>query len=196
MKKIPKRLGEILIEGEIVTKEQLKKALEIQRKEKRLLGEILVDLGYIAKEKLDLALVRQFGSRLGEILVRNKMINFEQLHKALERQRDVNSPLGEILIALGYISEESLLKSLSTRYGMPFIKLADYKVNVEALNKLPMELCRDYNVLPIDIKEGCLIVATATPEDIITEENMKAITGMPVKVVIALRAEIRDRISP
>lgn len=196
MEKALKRLGQILIEGEIVTKKQLKKALEIQRKGKRLLGEILVDLGYIAKEKLDLALAGQFGSRLGEILVRNKMINFEQLHKALERQRDVNSPLGEILIALGYISEESLLKTLSTRYGMPFIKLADYKVNVEALNKLPMELCRSYNVLPIDIKEGCLIVATATPEDIITEENIKAITGMPVKIVIASRAEIRERISP
>lgn len=196
MEKIPKRLGEILIEGGIVTKEQLERALEIQRKEKRLLGEILVDLGYIIKEKLDLALARQFGSRLGEILVKNKMISFEQLHIVLEKQREINRPLGEILMDMGYISEESFLKALSTKYGIPFIKLADYKINVEALNKLPIELCRSYNVLPIDIKEGCLIVATANPEDIITEENIKAITGMMVKVVVASSAEIRKRISP
>ncbi|MEA3328434.1 MAG: hypothetical protein U9Q08_01655 [Candidatus Omnitrophota bacterium] len=196
MKKILKRLGEILIEGGIVSQKQLNNALMVQHKERKLLGEILVRLNYITKEKLDLALARQFGSKLGEILIKDKLINFKQLHRALEKQAQVNRSLGEVLTDLGYVSEQNLLKALSLRYNISFVDLKKYKINIEALNKVPVELCREHNVLPVDIKDGYLVIATATPEDVITEENIEVITGMKVRIIIASAGEIKKRVSP
>ena len=47
------RLGEILLEADVLTKRQLSKALAMQEAgDKRRLGEILVDLGYITVEDL------------------------------------------------------------------------------------------------------------------------------------------------
>jgi len=52
VRSLRKRLNEILIEGKVITKEQLKKALEIQDKEGGRLGQILIKLGFISEKDL------------------------------------------------------------------------------------------------------------------------------------------------
>ena len=61
MSSIPKKLGELLIESNLVSEQQLLAALAIQENNKRPLGEILVDQGYITKEKLETVLAKQAG---------------------------------------------------------------------------------------------------------------------------------------
>ena len=46
--------------------------------------------------------------RLGELLVREKLINAEQLKKAIEEQRSSGGRLGYNLAKLGYINEKDL----------------------------------------------------------------------------------------
>jgi len=45
-------LGEMLLEDGAITREQLDKALEVQKKEGGLMGIILVNLGFIAEKTL------------------------------------------------------------------------------------------------------------------------------------------------
>lgn len=45
-------LGELLIENNVITREQLEKAIEVQKKEGGLIGIILVNLGYIDEPTL------------------------------------------------------------------------------------------------------------------------------------------------
>jgi len=58
---ISKQLGELLVERNIITKEQLEKALEIQKGKGGLLGEILNELGYAKEEDIAHALTAQYG---------------------------------------------------------------------------------------------------------------------------------------
>lgn len=58
---VRKRLGELLIEREVITQEQLQEALSTQSKNKKLLGEILVDLGYATEEEIMICLTAQYG---------------------------------------------------------------------------------------------------------------------------------------
>jgi len=60
-KKIGKKLGEILIRSELITEEQLQRALDFQRGEGGLLGEILVKLGYVNEHDIVQALTVQYG---------------------------------------------------------------------------------------------------------------------------------------
>ena len=73
---VNKKLGEILIENNLVTEEQLNDALKIQRNDKKLpLGMILVNQGALSKKDLDLTL-DYYNKRLklGEILISRKII--------------------------------------------------------------------------------------------------------------------------
>jgi type IV pilus assembly protein PilB len=60
-KRIGKKLGEILIRSELITEEQLQRALDFQRGEGGLLGEILVKLGYVNEHDIVQALTVQYG---------------------------------------------------------------------------------------------------------------------------------------
>jgi type IV pilus assembly protein PilB len=58
---LSKPIGEILIEKGVITREQLLKALELQKKESKLIGEILINLGIVKEEEVAQALTMQYG---------------------------------------------------------------------------------------------------------------------------------------
>ena len=55
------KLGEILLRNGILSKEQLRMALDLQRREGGLLGEILIKLGYVNEHDIVQALTVQCG---------------------------------------------------------------------------------------------------------------------------------------
>ena len=48
---VAKRIGELLVEGGILSQSQLEQALFAQRKDGRKLGQLLVELGLVTEEK-------------------------------------------------------------------------------------------------------------------------------------------------
>lgn len=56
-----KPLGQLLLERKLITKEQLEKALEIQKEQSGLIGQILVSLGYVNEEEIAHAITVQYG---------------------------------------------------------------------------------------------------------------------------------------
>lgn len=61
LKTMTMKLGQLLINNNVITKEQLKEALEVQKKEGGRIGSVLVKLGFLNEEKLAEFLSKQFG---------------------------------------------------------------------------------------------------------------------------------------
>jgi len=116
-------LGQILLDGEFITEEDLERALLEQRHTNELLGEILVrtevldpqDLRAVLSISEDLSSSEQAvrlaaGVRrlLGELLLLGKRITREQLDEALETQRQTGETLGDVFLRLELISEREL----------------------------------------------------------------------------------------
>ena len=63
-----KRLGELLLEEDVLTKRQLQKALDLQKSgDKRKIGEILIDLGYLTVEDMTDVMMHQASSAQQEV---------------------------------------------------------------------------------------------------------------------------------
>lgn len=60
-KRIVEKLGEILVQGGVISEQQLQRALDFQRREGGLLGEILIKLGYVNEREIVQALTAQYG---------------------------------------------------------------------------------------------------------------------------------------
>ncbi len=190
MTKIPQKLGELLVSNGLLTEEQLMAALEQQKKNRRLLGEIIIERGYTTKEKLDAVLAHQYGSVLGEILIKNGHVTFEQLQNAMDDQRSSSKTLGEILIDRGYVAESDLINGLAQQYKIPYVRLATYEINPEAVGKVPLDALKKYCVFPIDVQDNMLVVATSNPEDFIAESDLRFLSGMYIKFVLVSRSEL------
>lgn len=119
--------GELLVSENIITDEQLERALSLQkssRDQRNLIGVILIRLGYITMETLIKYLEVQTEMLMndhpekkvppiGELLIRNGEITREQLMEALKQQeRSATTPLGIILVQLDYIDADVLIRYL------------------------------------------------------------------------------------
>lgn len=195
MTKIPRRLGEMLVEHKILSEVQLLEALSVQKRERKLLGEIIVELGYLTKEKLDSALALQYGSKLGEILINKKLISFEQLQNVLEEQKNSTYSLGEILVMKGFVTEADMIEGLAQQYQMPYIKLSETEIDPEAIAKVPLDALKKYCVFPIRMENNMLVVATTNPEDVIAEADLKFLSGMYIKFVLASKSDLLSYLS-
>ncbi len=67
--------------------------------------------------------------RIGDLLVREKVISPAQLEQALKVQKETGSRLGSILVKLGFLSDEEVTNFLSRQYGVPAINLAYFEVD-------------------------------------------------------------------
>jgi GSPII_E N-terminal domain. len=56
MEKGVKKLGDILVDAELITEDQLKEALQLQKQNYKPLGELLLDLNYVTENQLYKAL--------------------------------------------------------------------------------------------------------------------------------------------
>ena len=133
-------------------------------------------------------------NRLGELLVRNKLISEVQLAKALEEQRVQGGRLGASLIKLGFLHEDELAAFLSRQYGVPSINLSEFEIDSTVIKLVPAEVAQKYQVIPINRAGSTLIIAMSDPSNIFAIDDIKFMTGYNVEVVVAAEASIKQSI--
>src|SRR5688500_12227041 len=88
-------------------------------------------------------------SRIGDILIRAKLVTREQVDTALDRQRAQGGGLlGEHLIALGFIDENQLAEQLARQFGIPIVDPSSADISPEVLELVPPAIIRKNQILP------------------------------------------------
>jgi type II secretory ATPase GspE/PulE/Tfp pilus assembly ATPase PilB-like protein len=133
--------------------------------------------------------------RIGEILERSGGVSGAQLAEGLEEQRVSGERLGRCLLKLGYLPEDALLKALSEQLGIPLLSLARLKVPPEAIRALPLEYVRRHRVMPLELRNGTIRIATSEPGDPRVIDDVRLLSGLEVEEVLAGETEIRKKIA-
>jgi len=205
-----RRLGEILLEEKLISREQLNLGIEKQKVSKKKLGEILAEMGFIREENLLKALSSQLGSpaeeaplpppspalkghKLGEILLKSNLITREQLNKAVEEQKS-GKRLGEALCTLGFVSEEKLAWALSVQLGIPYVDLNTAVVEPEALETLTEKFALKNMALPLNVDKRTITVAMGDPLDFGAINDISFASGREVRPVVAPFKEVKSAI--
>ena len=131
-------------------------------------------------------------ARLGELLVREKLITPMQLRRAMEEQRGAGGRLGHALTKMGYLDENALTSFLAKQYGVPSINLADFEIDPEVLKLIPKEVANRHQVIPINRSGNTLMVAMADPSNIYAIDDLKFVTSYNIDVVVASETAIAD----
>ncbi len=132
--------------------------------------------------------------RLGDMLIRSKVISDAQLAKALEEQKANGGRLGASLIKLGFIKEEDLASFLSRQYGIPSINLAEFEIEPNIIRLIPPDIAQKYQIIPVNRAGSTLIIAMSDPTNIFAIDDIKFMTGFTVEVVVATETAIKTSI--
>jgi type IV pilus assembly protein PilB len=129
--------------------------------------------------------------RLGDLLVREGLIDNEQLARALQEQKGSNDKLGGILVKLNFVTEDKLIAFLSRQYGIQSITLSQLDIDPEVLKLVPEQIARKYEVLPIKRQGNQLTLAMADPTNVFALDDVGFMTNLQVVPVVASQAAIR-----
>ncbi len=124
-------------------------------------------------------------NRLGELLVREKLISLQQLRQAQEEQRKNGSNLGYALAKLGYISDGEITNFLSSQYRVPAVNLDEYEIEPDLIKLVSREVCEKHKIVPLSRSGSALVVAMADPTNLHAIDDIKFLTGFNVEPVVA-----------
>lgn len=128
--------------------------------------------------------------QLGQILVELGYITQEQLVRAVMEQKDTGERLGAILLRRGYVTPEHLTEALALQSGLEYVRFSIAEVQPEALAELSPTLARRLQILPLRLEDGRLVVA---PQDIHNTESLQELyrmINMPIRLVCANSATV------
>lgn len=136
--------------------------------------------------------------RLGELLLKEGLINDAQLEKAIAVQRQEGGRLGEILVRLGIVREEQIVILLSKQLNVPYFSFGTGKLRPavgQGLEKtIPQDFALKNSVLALSRTLRSLTVAMSDPLDFILIDNLKKLTDCEINPVIATKADVQKAI--
>ena len=198
-----KPVGKILASQGAVHKYVLDSALEEQKGQKsQPLGKIIAKQNHIDQKKIEDTLKMAMRARLipdnartGDILIAAGLVTEKQVHEALSSQsHEHKMKIGDLLIRKDLISEEQLLIALATKFHLKYIDLDKVEPEEEALRALSRKVVSELSVMPIEIKDRHLVVATSKPTDPVIGDNLRFHTNKKIELVATTSEKIERAI--
>ncbi|HWM29729.1 MAG TPA: ATPase, T2SS/T4P/T4SS family [Woeseiaceae bacterium] len=130
---------------------------------------------------------------LGSILIDGKVLCQEQIDTA-NAQCGASDRLDQVLVRMGFCSEMEVLRALGKLYHFDVVDLADpaIRVDVETMKKMPSKLVHRAKLIPLDRENGAMRVATRDPFQIYAFDELRMLTGLDVRPVLAKESEISE----
>ncbi len=132
---------------------------------------------------------------LGERLYQAGIITAEELETALGQQSAKKTKLGESLLELGFIDEETLLRFLGSQLRIPAVRLRDGLIDPAVVRLLPRNKAESMSAIVMFKVRDTISVAMAEPGNLRTIDEIERITGIRVRPVLTLRSTI-DTVIP
>ncbi len=130
----------------------------------------------------------------GDFLVGLKVLTPDQLRKATQEQKRGGERLEQILVRLGYGSEELVLQLLADYFDLPFVDLDTYLIDEKVVHMIPEEMARRHTLIPLFRIGETLTVATVNPLNIHALDEVRNKVKTEVELAISTEKKIKKAI--
>ena len=132
--------------------------------------------------------------RLGDLFVREGLIDQEQLEKALTDAKERGTRVGYSLVQLGFVAENELTRMLSKQYRLPAVDLEKVVVEDKIYKLIDRDLAYKHLVLPLRRVGRSLTVAMANPSEMESIDVLRFKTRYDIVPVIVGEYTLRNHL--
>ncbi|MBD3426519.1 MAG: response regulator [Candidatus Omnitrophica bacterium] len=131
-------------------------------------------------------------SKLIDALINEDLLTVEQLNDAKDKQLGAKKPIQDILLDMGFLSEEDLMKVSSRVFDMALVDLSTEELDSSVADLLPYETAKKYGVAPLRKEGQELVLAMSNPQDVIALDDIGIKTSMKISPVLSSKSQIDE----
>lgn len=132
--------------------------------------------------------------RLGDMLVKQKLITMEQLLLALDEQKRTGRKLGRVLVDNAYVTEDQISEGLAKQLNIPFINLKYYNVNLEMIRRLPENQARRFRAISLEDRNGAMLIGMTDPTDLFAFDEISRILKRDIDLAVVTEGQLLETI--
>ncbi len=134
--------------------------------------------------------------RIGEILEERGYVNEQQMQEALIYQKEHRDRrIGQILIELNFVTEQQVLEALASRLELEIVDVASRAADLEAVAMVDKELAEKNLFLPLEVKNGTMVLVTNDPLNYFALEEVRQQTGCYLRILLSEEKPLHQAIS-
>jgi type IV pilus assembly protein PilB len=133
---------------------------------------------------------------LTDIITELGLCTQEQVDAAIEVARRTGDLPEEVLLQQGSLTPDGLAQALAERYGLDYVDLSAFKIDMAAANLVSSQVAKRYDALPIAfLDERTLLVAMSDPANVLAIDDIAILTGFEIRAAVATTFDVIDAIS-
>ena len=124
--------------------------------------------------------------RIGQVLVDMGFVSDEQLELLMdEQQQHPGQLLGQVALDIGLLNEEQLAQALAEQLSLQAVSVTDLTIAKDVLSLVTEPMAQMYRIIPIEFDGSTLTIATATPQNLSIQDELRTFLGYDIRVVVA-----------
>ena len=127
---------------------------------------------------------------LGEWLIELGSLDEDSLRKALEVQQNKGGALGQILIDEGMVTPEALIQALSAQHGMESVDLSQVEIDENAVKMVSVSMAQVYRIVPISFVDNVLTIAMADPQNFNALDDLRFMLNCEIAGAVAAEGQV------
>src|SRR5690606_12259999 len=116
-------------------------------------------------------------------LIEKGLIDPDDFDSAVRESHKSGEQLGKVLVRMGFVEEDEVLRATANSVGVEFMKLTSFQPPKELKELVPPRIAEHYNLIPISLEDGVLKIAVSDPLDIHTFDELRRMLGVEVEPV-------------
>ena len=130
--------------------------------------------------------------KIGEILIESGDLTEEQLLEALRQSKKTGTPIGSMLVTLGFISVDKLKEALSIQQGFQYVSASQLNISESAVKLLPEDFIRENKMFPLNSDGKVLEIGMVNPNNKKALNEVVYLTGLRPKVFLMSYMEYKS----
>ncbi|MFP6765496.1 MAG: ATPase, T2SS/T4P/T4SS family [Planctomycetaceae bacterium] len=134
--------------------------------------------------------------KLGQILVDLGYVTEDQLWDVLENQKQ--SPgevIGMVAVRMGLVTPEQVTEALAEQWGMPVVNLDETNIPPKVLELVPQTMAELYKIMPISLVNDVLTVAMADPQNVAALDDLRNFLGYDIRGAVSSEEDVDKAIT-
>ena len=123
---------------------------------------------------------------IGEVVVDLGLADRETVDDAVSASRAQGRPTGVVLVERGILRHDQLARVVAERFGLDFVDLSVYDVDMGAVNLIGIPAAKRYQAVPVGFTEdGAVLLAMANPTNVLTIDDVGMMAGRRIRPAAA-----------